>query len=433
MIRRYSLPEMAALFSEEAKFDSWLKVELLVCEEQARRGEVPKQAFNKIKSKAKYSVSRIEELEKLVKHDLNAFLEAVGESVGPEARYLHRGLTSYDVEDTALSWRLVKACDIITDDLKRLLGAVKTKIKNYKNTIMIGRTHGVHAEPITLGFKFLVWHEEIKRNLQRIKQAREMIAVGKLSGAVGTFANISPAIESKVCSALGLKPAVVSTQILQRDRHAQLVVTLALIASSLEKFSTEIRNLQRTEILELEEYFSASQKGSSAMPHKRNPIISEQISGLARVMRGYALTSLENISLWHERDLTNSSVERIVIPDSLILCDYMLNTFTRMFDKLTIYPDHMAENIEKTYGAIFAQRLMLALTKAGMHKEKAYRLAQSLAMEAWEKKRPLKILAENDPMICQYLEKANIEGCFDANAYLKNLPKIFKRAAIEKK
>src|SRR5581483_1449856 len=330
MIARYTLPGMGSLFSEQAKFESWLKVEILVCEEQARRGEVPKAALKKIRSKAGFSVARIETIEKKVRHDLNAFLEAVGERVGPEARYLHRGLTSYDVEDTALSWRLSRACGLLLEKLRTLSQLLTQKAREHRDTLMMGRTHGVHAEPITLGLKFLLWREEVRRHIERLESARSVIAVGKLSGAVGTFANIDPAIEVRVCRALGLKPAPVSTQILQRDRHAQLVTTLALIACSLEKFATEIRNLQRTEILEVEEFFAAGQKGSSAMPHKRNPILCEQISGLSRVMRGYALTAMESVALWHERDLTNSAPERVILPDSCVLCDYLLTKFTEV-------------------------------------------------------------------------------------------------------
>ncbi|MCK4325972.1 adenylosuccinate lyase, partial [bacterium] len=376
MIERYILPKMGRIWSEENKFKTMLQIEILVCEALARLGEIPREALAKIKEKAGFDLERIREIEAETRHDVIAFLEAVGERVGDESRYIHLGLTSYDIVDTSLSLRMQEAGDLILQDLKKLSQILKRKAKEHKETVMIGRSHGIHAEPITLGLKFALWWKETERNRERMTRAREAISYGKISGAVGTYAHLDPRVEEYVCKKLNLTPAPVSTQILQRDRHAQYLTTLALIASSLEKFALEIRNLQRTDILEVEEYFSRGQKGSSAMPHKRNPIVSERVSGLARIVRGNAQAALENIALWHERDLTHSSVERVIIPDSCILVDYMLNKFIEVMDNLVIYPGNMKKNLEKTKGLIFSETVLLELAKKGLSRKEAYRVVQ---------------------------------------------------------
>ena len=427
MIERYSRKEMAALWSDENRFRRWLDVEIAVCEVLNEKGIVPDRDLRVIRKKASFDLRRIAEIEKEVKHDLIAFLTSVSEKVGRSARYIHLGLTSYDIVDTANALVIRDACEILIKDLNELLKALRKRSLRHKDTIMMGRTHGVHAEPITLGLKFAIWYEEMKRNLERLESARDGLMYGKISGAVGTFAHQPPGIEEKACKKLGLKPAPVSNQIIQRDRHAFFVCVLAIIASSLDKFATEIRNLQRTEIREVEEHFSKGQKGSSAMPHKRNPVTCEQISGLSRVIRGNAFAALENITLWHERDISNSSVERIILPDSTILLDYMLNKFTGIVENLLVYPDRMIENMNKTQGLIFSQPLLLALTDKGASREDAYRWVQRNAMKVWEKNIGFKDLVGKDGDIMKILSKRDIDRIFDPRNFLRNINIIFKR------
>jgi adenylosuccinate lyase len=426
MIARYTLPRMRHLWSDENKYQKWLEIELLACEANAALGKIPRSALTKIKKKARFDPRRIEKIEQKTRHDLFAFIDNVAEYVGEESRYVHRGLTSYDVVDTALSVLLREAGKIILADLEKLNQEVKRKALKYKYTPMMGRTHGVHAQPITLGLKFALWYSEMERNVKRMRKAIETISVGKVSGAVGNYAHVDPKVEIYVCKRLKLKPAKVSSQILQRDRHAEFLSTLAIIASSIEKFATEIRNLQRTEILELEEGFAKGQKGSSAMPHKRNPITCEQLSGLARVVRASASAGLENICLWHERDLTNSSVERIILPDSTSLVDYMLVKFTQVLKDLSIYPKNMLKNLEKTKGLVFSQRVLLKLTQK-MEKEKAYEIVQSNAMKAWSSDQDFMDLLRQDKRLTKLLTEKELEDCFDIKYYLRNVDYIFKR------
>jgi adenylosuccinate lyase len=417
---------MRELWSQENKYQKWLEVELLVCESTAARGKIPKSALVEIKKKAKFDPKRIEQIEKKNRHDLLAFVTNVGEYVGEKSKYIHLGLTSYDVVDTALSVLLKEAGEILLADLRILSQQIKKKALKYKYAPMTGRTHGVHAEPITLGLKFALWYAETERNIQRLQRAIETISVGKISGSVGNYAHVDPQVERYVCKKLKLKPASVSSQILQRDRHAEFLTTLAIIASSIEKFATEIRNLQRTEILEMEEGFARGQKGSSSMPHKRNPITCERLSGLARVVRGYALSSLENIALWHERDLTDSSVERVILPDSTTLLDYMLIKFTQILKNLSIYPENMLKNLEKTKGLIFSQRVLMELTpKIG--KEKAYQVVQSNAMKAWNTDKSFKELLKKDKRLAKVITEKELEECFDLKYYIKFVDRIFKR------
>jgi adenylosuccinate lyase len=426
MINRYTLPRMRELWSQENKYRKWLEVELLACEANASMGKIPKSALAKIKKKAKFDPKRIEQIEKKTRHDLLAFVTNVGEYVGENSKYIHLGLTSYDVVDTALSVLLREAGEILLADLRSLSQQIKKKALKYKYAPMIGRTHGVHAEPITLGLKFALWYAETERNIQRLQRAIEIISVGKISGSVGNYAHVDPQVERYVCKKLKLKPASVSSQILQRDRHAELLTTLAIIASSVEKFATEIRNLQRTEILEMEEGFARGQKGSSSMPHKRNPITCERLSGLARVIRGYALSSLENIALWHERDLTDSSVERVILPDSTTLLDYMLIKFIQILKNLSIYPENMLKNLEKTRGLIFSQRILMELTpKIG--KEKAYQVVQSNAMKTWNTDKSFKELLKKDKRLAKAITEKELEECFDLKYYIKFVDHIFKR------
>ncbi len=430
MIKRYTLPEMGEVWTEENKYATWLKVEILACEAWARLGKIPQTSLRNIKRKASLNVRRILKIEERVHHDLIAFLSAVSESVGRDSRYIHMGLSSYDIEDTALSLRMRDAADIILEDLEKLIAVLGKKAKRYKRTPMVGRTHGVHAEPTTFGLKLAGWLTEMERNLDRMRKARETVSYGKLSGAVGNYAHCPPSIEKLVCQRLNLKPARVSTQILQRDRHADYLCTLALIASSLDKFATEIRNLQRTEVLEVEEPFAKGQKGSSAMPHKRNPITCERISGLARVVRGNAQAGLENMPLWHERDITHSSVERIILPDSNILLDYMLNKFTQVVDNLIVYPENMKRNLEKSKGLIFSQRVLLELINKGLSREEAYALVQRNAMKAWKGKGEFRELLLKDKGVKKVLREKEIEKCFDLNYYLRNVDKIFVRLRL---
>lgn len=430
MIDRYTLPKMGKIWEDQNKFQKMLDVEVKACEAFSKKGLMPKGALSEIKKRARFDVERIKEIEKDTKHDVIAFILNVSENVGDAAKYIHMGLTSSDVLDTSLSLLMRQAADLLIEDLKRLNIALAKKARKYKNTVCVGRTHGVHAEPSTFGLKFALFYAETQRNIERLKQAKDVISYGKLSGAVGTFANIDPAIEGYVCKKLGLKPAPISTQVLQRDRHAQFLTTLAIVGSSLEKYATEIRNLQRTEILEAEESFSEGQKGSSAMPHKRNPVTCERVAGLARVLRANALAAMENISLWHERDITHSSVERIIIPDSCILLDYMLNTFVDIVSHLAVYPERMIENLSKTKGLIFSQRALLALIGKGVSRREAYDLVQRCAMRAWKENIDFRAVLMEDNDIARFLAHEDIESCFDLNYYTKNVDKIYKRIGL---
>jgi len=427
MIERYTLSQMGNIWTLKNRYQKILDVEICVCEAQAKLGYIPKEAVEVIKERAKFDVERVKEIEKTVQHDVIALLTNVAEYVGEESRYIHLGLTSYDVVDTALSLMMKEATAIIEKDLLDLNEVLLARAKEFKNTIMIGRTHGIHAEPITFGLKLALWFKEIQRNLVRIKAAKECISVGKLSGAVGTYSQIDPEIEEYVCQKLGLTPAPISSQILQRDRHAQVLTTLAIIASSLDKFTTEIRNLARTDIREVEEYFGQEQKGSSSMPHKRNPITCERISGLARIVRANALASLENVALWHERDITHSSVERLIIPDSFILVDYMLVKFKEVMENLVVYPENMRKNIDKTHGLIFSQRVLLALAQKGVLREKAYALVQRNAMKSLDEEIEFKNLLKKDKEILKVLSSKEIESCFNLNYYLRYIDYLFER------
>ena len=429
MIERYSRPRMKKIWSDESKFDQWLKVEIAVCEAWAELGKIPKEAIPKIK-KANYNLDRIAESLKVTHHDMTAFLNSVAESLGEESRFIHLGLTSSDIMDTALSLQLKEATDILGQDITELIAVLENKAMEHKYTIMMGRTHGVHAEPITFGLKLALWAEETKRSYSRLAEAKKAISVGKISGAVGTYATVPPQVEERACAKLGLAPAPISSQIIQRDRHAQFITTLAIIASSLEKFATEVRSLQRTEILEVEEPFQAGQTGSSAMPHKRNPELCERICGLARLIRGHALTSLENIALWHERDISHSSTERIILPDSCLVIDYISSLFTSIMKGLEVYPKNMRRNLELTKGLIFSQRVLLALIDKGVSREKAYKIVQGNAMKAWQEKRSFLSLLEADTEITAYLSKSELKSLFDYNYYLKYVDNIFERLGL---
>jgi len=427
MIPRYTRPEMAKIWTEQRKFETWLEIELLVCEALSKLGEIPAQAVREIRERACFDVHRVNEIEKVTKHDVIAFLTNMGESIGPLSKYLHYGLTSSDILDTSLALLLREASDLILQDLHRLLEVLKKKAFQYKETVMIGRSHGVHAEPTTFGLKIALWHDEMKRNLIRMERAKEAVSVGKISGAVGTFAHIPPFVEEFVCGRLGLKPASISTQIVQRDHHAEFFTTLAIIASSIEKFSVELRHLQRTEVLEAEEYFSEGQKGSSAMPHKRNPVSSENLSGLARLIRSYSIAALENIPLWHERDISHSSVERVIGPDATILIDYMLNRLTSLIENLIVYPENMKANLERMGGLIYSEAILLLLTKKGLSREEAYGTVQRNAMRVWEKGGDFKTLLSQDEVIKRLLTQEELDATFDIRAHLKHVDDIFQR------
>ncbi len=427
MIDRYSLPKMKAIFEPQNKFQTWLNIELAACEAHVKLGKIPKADLATIKRKAAFSIKRIDEIEKTTNHDVIAFLTDVAEHVGPSSRYVHLGLTSSDVVDTALSIIMKEAVGIIEDDVTELMKVIKKRAQQTKHVVMIGRTHGIHAEPMTFGLKLALWYEEMKRNQQRLAQAREIIAVGKISGAVGTYANINPKVEEYVCKRLGLKPSPISTQILQRDRHAEVMTTLSIVAGSLEKFATEVRNLQRTDIAEAAEPFGKGQKGSSAMPHKRNPITCERVAGLARVMRGYAVTALENMALWHERDITHSSTERIIVGDAFILLDYMLQTFTKVVAGLEIYPNNMETNLNKYGGVVFSQRLLLKLIGTGMTREDAYLLVQKNALNARDSNGSFKKNVLADQKIMGKVTKKEVEEIFEVKYHLKNVDMIFRR------
>jgi adenylosuccinate lyase len=428
VIPRYARPEMAALWTPEAKYASWLRVELAVCEELGRRGEIPRRALQVIKKKARFDAARIDAIEKKVKHDVIAFLTNVAEIVGPEARYIHMGLTSSDVLDTALALQLRASADLLLADLRALLAVLEKRAREHKRTVMIGRSHGMHAEPITFGLKLALWHAEMARHRARLERAREAVAVGKLSGAVGTFAYLDPGVERAVLDRLGLTAEPVASQVVQRDRHAEFFTTLAIVGASIEKIAVEIRHLQRTEVGEVEEFFSEGQKGSSAMPHKRNPIASENLSGLARVLRGNALAALENVPLWHERDISHSSVERIIAPDSTILLDYMLARLTNLLERLVVYPKRMKRNLALTQGLVFSQRVLLALARRGVAREEAYEWVQRCAMRTLKEGEEFKRLLSKDPDVSRTLKTADLEACFDLEAHLKHVDTLFKRA-----
>lgn len=427
MIPRYTRPEMGNLWEPENKFRKWLDVEIAVCEAWSELGKIPKDALKAIKKKAGFDINRIDEIEKTVKHDVIAFLASVSEFVGHESRFIHKGLTSSDVVDTALSLLMKEAAGIIISNIKELMRVLKTQAFKYKDIPCMGRSHGVHAEPMTFGLKFALWHEDAKRCLRRIERAKTAISVGKISGAVGTFSNIPPQLEEIVCKKLGLIPEPVATQVIQRDRHAEYMAALALTAAFIEKIALEIRHLQRTEVLEAEEPFAAGQKGSSAMPHKRNPVGCENLSGLARVVRSNVIPAIENVALWHERDISHSSVERVIIPDSAILIDYMLNRLKDILKNLHVYPERMTANIERSYGLYNSQRVMLALVEKGLTREDAYAMVQKNAMESWRKGISFMKLLTKDKKVTKYLSKNELKEIFDLKYYLRNIDYIYRR------
>ena len=431
MIDRYCRKEMAAIWDDQAKFDMYLKVELLACQAWSELGEIPKTDMQLLWDNASFELNRIFELEQETHHDVVAFTRAVSESLGEEKKWIHYGLTSTDVVDTAYGALYRKANDILQNDLNRFVSVLKKQALTYKNTPCMGRTHGVHAEITSFGLKFALWYDEMQRNMQRFTLAREMIEVGKISGAVGTFANTPPFVQDYVCQQLGIQSANISTQVLQRDRHAFYFSTLALIATSIEKMATEIRHLQRTEVREVEERFRKGQKGSSAMPHKRNPIGSENMCGCARVMRGYVTSAFEDVALWHERDISHSSVERIIAPDATELLDYMLNRFTTIIENLTVFPENMIANIYKTHGVIFSQRFMLKLVEKGWSREAAYDCVQPKAIQSWENKIDFKTLMESDPKVRETLSSDEIDDCFDLNYHLRNVDTIYERVGLK--
>jgi adenylosuccinate lyase len=427
VIERYSRPEMTRIWEPENRYRKWLDIEIYACEAHAEMGAIPRDAVERIKSRAKFDIARIDEIEKVVKHDVIAFLTSVADYIGDDSRFVHLGLTSSDVLDTSFAMLLAESADLIIDDIRRLMEAIKKRAFEHKMTPMIGRSHGIHAEPVTFGIKMALWYDEMRRNLRRMEAARETIAYGKISGAVGTFANIDPEVEEYVCRRAGLKPAPVSTQVIQRDRHAEFFSALAIVASSIDKFAVEIRHLQRTEVLEAEEFFSKGQKGSSAMPHKRNPVLSENLSGLARLVRGYAVSALENVALWHERDISHSSVERVIGPDATIVLDFMLNRAVGLIANLVVHPDNMLRNLNLMGGLYNSQRVLLKLATAGASRERAYELVQRNAMKVWEQKKDLMEELLNDPDVRALLSEEDIREGFDLNYHLKHVDTIFTR------
>ena len=431
MIERYSREEMIAIWTEQAQFDAWLDVELAACWAWSQIGVIPQKDVDTLYQKASFSLERIKEIEEQTRHDVVAFTRAVSETLGDEKKWVHYGLTSTDVVDTAWGVRLKKANQILRKDLHRMIDVLKNKALDYKYTMMMGRTHGIHAEPTTFGLKCALWYAEMQRNLERFEQAADAVEFGKLSGSVGTFANIPPEVETHTCEKLGLKPAPISTQTLQRDRHAHYVSTLALIGSSLEKMAVEVRHLQRSEVREVEEAFRKGQKGSSSMPHKRNPISSENITGCARVLRGYMLTAFENIPLWHERDISHSSAERIILPDATMLLDYMLHRFANVMENLVVFEDNMESNIWKTHGLVFSQRVLNKLIDQGMVREQAYDAVQPLAMRAWQEQIPFKPLVQEDPVISRKLSSELIDELFDLAHHSKQVDQIFARVGLD--
>jgi len=431
VIERYTLPEMKRIWSDENKFQKWLDVEIYACEAQALLGVIPQEAFLTIKEKAGFEVRRIAEIEAVVHHDVIAFTTCVAERVGEAGKYIHFGLTSSDVLDTALALLMREAGRQILKRISRTKELLLEKAVQHRRTVMVGRTHGIHAEPVTFGLKMLLWADEVGRHEERLKRAVEAVSVGKISGAVGTYANVDPRVEEHVCQRLGLKPARLSTQVIQRDRHAEYMTALALAGCSLDKFATELRTLQRTEILEAEEPFSTGQKGSSAMPHKRNPITGERISGLARVLRANALAAMENVPLWNERDISHSSVERVIIPDSTTLLDYMLAKFNEVIEGLQVYPENMEKNLERTRGLIFSQRVLLSLVEEkGLLRERAYELVQRNAMRSWRTGEDFRLLLKNDPEVSALLSPGEIDRLFDLDYYLKHVDLIYSRFGL---
>ena len=427
MIPRYSREKMTAIWSQENKYAKWLDVEVAACEAMVKLGLAPAAAVENIKAKAVINVARIDEIEKVTRHDVIAFVSSLTEVIGQDGRFIHMGLTSSDVLDTALAVQLKEASDLLLEDLDQLLAVLKRRALEHQKTLMIGRSHGIHAEPITFGLKLALWYAEMRRNRARLERAREAVSCGKISGAVGTFSFVDPFVEEYVCKKLGLAPAPVASQIVQRDRHAEFFSTLAIIASSLDKFAQEIRLLQRTEVREAEEYFSPGQKGSSAMPHKRNPVLSENISGLARLVRSYAIAALEDVALWHERDISHSSVERVIAPDATIVLDFMLGRFTGLMDKLVVYPDRMLANLNMTHGVIFSQMVLLSLVEKGTTREDAYAIVQENAMKSWQEGIEFRSLLGQDERVQKHLSAAELDAIFDVNHFLKHLDFIFQR------
>jgi adenylosuccinate lyase len=427
MIRRYTHPEMGAIWTEQRRYETWLEVELAAAEAMAQAGLVPTDAARELRAKASFDIGRIEEIEQTTQHDVIAFTTAVAEKVGPAARWLHFGLTSSDVVDTAQALQMREACDLILKDVTQLMEAVRVRAEEHRRTPMIGRTHGVHAEPMTFGLKLALWYAELQRDFDRMLRARHTISFGKISGAVGTFAHLDPAIEANVCARLGLEPAPVSSQVIQRDRHAELISALAITAASLEKFALEIRGLQKTEIGEVEEPFGKGQKGSSAMPHKRNPVGCEQITGLARLVRANAVAAFENIALWHERDISHSSVERVILPDSFIALDHMLRRFTRITRGMVVYPERMRENLNRSRGVVFSGTVLLELAKRGISREQAYEWVQRNAMRSFHEQKDFKSLLLADPDLTRVLSASEIEKAFDLDDQLRNVDAIFDR------
>ncbi|HET9491175.1 MAG TPA: adenylosuccinate lyase [Methylomirabilota bacterium] len=430
MIERYTRSAMGRVWTDEEKYATWLRVELAVCEAYARRGRIPSDALARIRARARIDVARIQEIQARVKHEMIALLTSLEEQLGVDSRFVHQGLTSNDVWDTALALQLSRAAELLIVGQERLRTALAALARRYKDTVIVGRTHGVHAEPTTFGLKAAVWYTEAGRNLERLQRARAAVMVGKLSGAVGNFAHVDPDVEEEVCRELGLAPAAVSTQIVQRDRHAEFCAALAIAAASLEKIALEIRGLQRTEVLEVQEPFSEGQKGSSAMPHKRNPELSERICGLARVIRSNALAALENVALWHERDISHSSVERVILPDSTILLDYLLDLTTTIVEGLEVDPARMAENLERSYGLVYSQRVLLKLTEAGLPRQAAYEIVQRHAMRAWRERRPFLELLAADPEVNDRLGASGLKECFDPGWFLRHVDTIFTRAGL---
>jgi adenylosuccinate lyase len=431
MIARYTHPEMGRIWSEQRKYETWLQVEIAAAEAMALEGIVPQEAARDIRERGRFDIDRIDAIEQTTQHDVIAFTTAVAEHVGPSARWLHFGLTSSDVIDTAQALQLREACDLILRGIEALMRAVQTRAEEHRRTPMIGRTHGVHAEPMTFGLKLALWYAELGRDLARMRRARDVIAVGKLSGAVGTFAHLPPSVEAQVCRTLGLQPAPVASQVIQRDRHAELLSAIAISGSSLEKFALEVRGLQKTEIGEVEEPFGKGQKGSSAMPHKRNPIGCEQIVGLARLLRGNAMAAIENNALWHERDISHSSVERVILPDSFIVLDHMLRRFTRIVNGMMVYPERMRENLDRSHGAVFSGTVLLELAQRGVSRETAYEWVQRNAMRAFDERRDFKALLQADADVAKVLSHDDIERAFDLNAQLRHIDHVFDRVFQE--
>jgi adenylosuccinate lyase len=430
VISRYARPEMARIWTQDAKYEAWLQVELAVCDVYAKRGLIPEDALARIRGRARVQAARIDEIEVTTRHDVIAFLTNLEEALGTDSRYVHMGLTSSDVVDTALALQLQQAADLLLAGLERYRAVLGTLAVRHRDTLCVGRTHGIHAEPMVFGLKAALWYAEAGRNLERLRRAREAVRVGKLSGAVGTFAHVDPDVEEEACRLLGLEAAPISNQIVQRDRHAEFSTTLAIVAASLVTVATEIRSLQRTEVLEVEEPFTAGQKGSSSMPHKRNPVSCEQVCGLARLVRTNALAALENVALWHERDISHSSVERVILPDSTCLVDYMLHQMTRILDGLQVYPERMKENMERSFGLLYSQRVLLKLADKGLARQQAYEMVQRNAMTAWRERTAFHDLLAADPEVMAQLSREELDECFDPAWYLRNIGTIYRRVGL---